>query len=66
MLCVDARPELTAGRGPSPEAGPEVAERRARHSEVATWYSQFGEVEPQSDRGGGAGRQCDAEVPGVG
>ena len=35
-LGVDAQPELTAGRDPSPQAGPEVAEQRARHSEVVT------------------------------
>ena len=36
VLGVDAPPKLTAGQGPSPQAGPEVAERRARHSKVVT------------------------------
>ena len=45
--------ELDTGQGSIPQAGPEVAERTAQHSEVVNSTANVG-------------RQSDADVPGVG
>ena len=42
MLMTQA--EIAAGRGPSPRAGPEMAERGVRHSEVVTKHGRCGEA----------------------